>query len=195
MIQFPAVKPDVAPDAHSWFGNRNKLFLKPLLTDNVKIIIELGSWLGTSTRWFCDNSKAHVYAVDHWLGSIEHQNRDDVKDKLPKLYETFIVNCWDYKNRITPIKMDTKAGMHYLADNDIKPDLIFVDASHEVDDVIADLTTAHTLFPDAILTGDDWQWKNRRLKRRMTVQEAVVYFTKTNNLKVQHNTRCWMITK
>jgi predicted O-methyltransferase YrrM len=195
MLKFPAIKPDVPMDMHGWFDDRNKEFLKTILTPHIKIIVELGSWLGTSTRWFCDNSSAHIISVDHWLGSIEHQGRKDVRDKLPTLYETFIVNCWDYKDRITPIRMNTIAGMYYISDADIQPDMVFIDASHEFKDVVADLETASELFPKAILVGDDWSWKNKKQDKRFTVREAVEHFSKQTGLKVIHNSRCWMIKK
>jgi predicted O-methyltransferase YrrM len=194
MLTFPETKPDVPHDIHGWFSNNNKEFLKPLIV-NVKVIIELGAWLGSSTRWFCDNSSAHVYSVDHWEGSFEHQARKGLQNKLPILYKTFIVNCWNYKNRITPVKMNTIAGMTYLFENDIKPDIIFVDASHEFEDVLADLQTASRLFPSAVLVGDDWTWRNRRFDKRNTVREAVLTFCKQNNFKISHNNRCWRIKK
>jgi hypothetical protein len=195
MIKFPDEKPLVNRDDHGWFDDRNKSFLKNIITKDTKIIVELGSWLGTSTRWFCENSNANIFCVDHWLGSNEHQNRRSLKQKLPILYETFIVNCWEYKNRIIPIRMNTIAGMHYISDNNISPDIIFIDASHEYDDVLKDLNTAHTLFPNATLTGDDFSWKNRSQNKRFTVREALLYFAKHNKLNLSHNNRNWLFKK
>ena len=196
MLKFPEVKPNVPMDMHGWFDDRNKDFLlNEVLEPDMKVIVELGAWLGTSTRWFCENSSAHIISIDHWKGSIEHQGRKDVKDKLPRLYETFLVNCWAFKDRITPVRMNTISGMHYIHDAGIKPDIVFVDASHEFDDVIADLEVAHMLFPDAILTGDDWEWKNKRQGKRFTVQEAVKHFSNQIQLPVMHNSRCWMLKK
>jgi hypothetical protein len=194
MLTYPENKPNVPVDIHGWFDNRNKDFLlNEVLEPDMKVIVELGAWLGTSTRWFCENSSAKVFSVDHWKGSIEHQGRKDVKDKLPMLYETFLVNCWAFRDRIIPVRMDTISGMHYIHDNDIKPDMIFVDASHEYDDVINDLETASMLFPKAILCGDDWTWRNRRLNKRKTVQEAVISFCKNSRHRCVHNNRCWKL--
>jgi predicted O-methyltransferase YrrM len=195
MFLFPQEKPAVKADSHGWFDDHLKSYLKPIIKNDMKMIIELGSWLGSSTRWFCENSNAKVVAIDHWKGSIEHVNRRDVKDKLPTLYETFIVNCWDYRDRITPVKMDTISGLTWCSDMGFQPDIIFIDASHEYEDVLKDLETSHNLFPKAILVGDDWAWRNRRLQKRFTVREAVVDFCKKKNFKVADNTRCWHITK
>jgi len=195
MLAFPVTKPNVPVDMHGWFDDRNKEFLKDIITPQMKVIVELGAWLGTSTRWLCDNSSAKVFSVDHWQGSIEHQGRKDVKDKLSTLYETFLVNCWSHKDRIVPVRMNTISGMHYIHDNDIVPDMIFVDASHEYEDVLKDLETANMLFPRAILCGDDWSWRNRKQDKRKTVKEAVKTFSKQKKLKIIHNSRCWMIKK
>lgn len=195
MLKFPAIKPNVQEDSHGWFDQNNKDFLKPLITSETKVIVELGSWLGSSTRWFCENSSSIIISIDHWKGSIEHQGRKDVKDKIPTLYETFIVNCWEYRDRIMPVKMNTIAGMNYIKDIGVNPDIIFIDASHEYVDVVADIKTASELFPSAILVGDDWSWRNRKQDGRFTVREAVEYFKKKNNVEVVHNSRCWMIKK
>jgi predicted O-methyltransferase YrrM len=192
MFSFPALKPNVKQDFHGWFDIHNEEFLKPLIK-NANVIIELGAWLGKSTRWFCENSNTQIYSIDHWEGSIEHQGRKDVIDRLPILYETFLVNCWDFKDRIIPIKMNTQAGLYWCADHDVKPDLIFIDASHEYEDVYKDIETSFKLFKSAIIVGDDWKWRNRRLNKRFTVQEAVLDFCKNNNYQLTHNERCWQI--
>jgi predicted O-methyltransferase YrrM len=195
MFKFPDVKPSVKPDMHGWFNNDNKIFLKNIINKQQKIIIELGSWLGSSTRWFCDNTNATIYAVDHWLGSNEHQGRVDVKDKLPILYETFIVNCWEYKDRIVPIRLNTIAGLQYLYDNQIVPDVIYVDASHEEADVIADIEKCLELFPDALITGDDWSWKNKKHNKRYTVRDAVLLVALKHKLHLTNNNRCWVLKR
>jgi predicted O-methyltransferase YrrM len=190
---FPVVKPTVSPDPHGWFNKLNK----EMLIDDVKkstIIVELGSWLGLSTRWLCDNSKATVYAIDHWNGSIEHQNRGDVKDKLPTLYDTFIVNCWDYKDRIIPIRGNSLDGLIELREIKVIPDLIYIDASHEYEDVLNDLEYSHKLFPSAVIIGDDWNWRQKKLKRK-TVQEAVMAFSKKYGVKVMNNGQAYKIIK
>lgn len=190
---FPDIKPSVNPDPHGWFNRRNK----EILIDDVRtsnIIVELGSWLGQSTRWLCDNSKATIYAIDHWNGSLEHQNRLDVKDKLPTLFDTFIVNCWDYRDRIKPIRSDSIDGLIELREMNVVPDLIYIDASHEYDDVLNDLEYSHKLFPTAVLIGDDWNWRQKKLNRR-TVKEAVLAFTDKYQFKVVNNTQAYKIIK
>jgi hypothetical protein len=193
MYSFPSVKPDVEPDSHGWFNDHMAAFIKPSITDQTKVILELGVWLGSSTRWFCKNSTAKIVSVDHWKGSVEHQGRKDVAGKLPTLYDTFIVNCWDFKDRIVPIKTDSITGMYICQDLGYTPDIIFVDASHEYEDVLKDIKTARNLFPTATIMGDDWSWKNRKLANRFTVREAVVEFAKQNSMSIREDGRCWQL--
>jgi len=192
---FPYIKPNVNPDPHGWFGEKNKSFLKPLVADK-KIILELGSWLGKSTRWFLDNSKAaNILCVDTWKGSIEHQTKKGIDVKLPNLLDTFVVNCWNYRHKILYFQKDTISGMKEIHDLKIMPDFIYVDASHQYEDVLNDLQTAYDLFPNALICGDDWSWKNKSQEKRRTVRQAVYTFCINNGLKVTDNGHVWMIIK
>ena len=88
---WPQVKPNVKLDPHGWFSDKIKVnALKSLLNPSTKIIIELGSWLGMSTRIMLNTApNAVLIAVDHWKGSLRHQNDPIYKNKLSTLYEVF----------------------------------------------------------------------------------------------------------
>jgi len=36
--------------------------------------------------------------------SLEHQRDPKLMELLPVLYETFLVNCWNERSRITPVR-------------------------------------------------------------------------------------------
>jgi predicted O-methyltransferase YrrM len=127
---------------------------------DVKIILELGSWLGRSTRWMAEQSpNAVVLAIDHWQGSVEHHATPEWRAMLPTLYVTFIKNCWTLKDRVVPVRMDTVLGMQLVHRHAILPDLVFIDAGHDYVSARADLSNALGLFPHAILCGDDFMWE------------------------------------
>jgi|TARA_Y100000310_G_scaffold140352_1_gene139779 hypothetical protein len=158
---WPSVKPDVPPDNHGWFRPANAEMLSKFLNDETSCVIELGSWLGSSTRFILEHAEnATVIAIDHWLGSPEHNTplRDDVYDKLPTLYETFLVNCWEWKDRLIPVRENTKRGLTACYEAGLKPDLIYIDAGHDYESVMADITLSKKYFPDAVIVGDDWDW-------------------------------------
>ncbi|MAH49939.1 hypothetical protein CMI37_29240 [Candidatus Pacearchaeota archaeon] len=159
MDKWPEECPDVPEDSHGWFRKHNEKILAEKLEPH-HVVIELGSWLGKSTRFIADRCKK-VYAIDHWEGGPEHHTSkyESIKGRLPKLYETFLKNCWSRKDKIIPLRMKTVVGLMKCSQAGIKPDIIYIDASHEYEDVLADISLSRELFPEALLIGDDWERK------------------------------------
>jgi hypothetical protein len=152
---------DGKPDG--WCCGQNIRMFGNLCGPDTRVIIELGSWLGRSTMHLLEAApNATILCVDHWLGSAEHQTRPEWKEKLPRLYETFLRHHWPSRDRIVPMRMDTVEGMHEIAKAGVKPDLVYVDASHDADSVCRDLSSARLLFPSAQLCGDDWTFETVR---------------------------------
>jgi len=188
MGKFPEKKPNVPPDQHGWFRESNQVVLKEQLNSEMGCIIELGSWLGKSTRFICEHApNAAVYAIDHWEGSPEHHqpHRLDVKDKLATLYETFIVNCWELRDRIKPLRMDTKIGLRRCSELGLKPELIYIDAGHDYQSVFSDMALSKMYFPEAILVGDDWDWQG--------VRAAVINYCHKQKMRFHVYGNCWWV--
>ena len=117
-------------------------------------------------RYFATKAN-NVLSIDHWQGSIEHQK----SVKLQTLYSQFMSNCVQFKHIILPIKMSTYDAAQLELP---KADLIYIDASHETDDVIQDIENYYPLLKtNGILCGDDWNWRKDR-----PVQKAVKYYAK-----------------
>lgn len=151
---WPDVCPEVPEDGEGWFCGENRAVLERRI-QKADVVLELGAWKGMSTRWIADHFGGTVITIDHWLGSSEHQQRPE----LPRLYETFVRNCWDqHRARIVPVRADTVAGMREVHSLGIVPAVIYVDASHESDLVARDLRTIFELWPAAHVVGDDWTW-------------------------------------
>jgi hypothetical protein len=117
------------------------------------------SVLGLSTKIIC---------VDTWLGSAEHHIykkwRKDLKFNhgYPQLYFTFLSNvvkcgCQD---RIIPLPATSEVAFEVLKKKGIRPDLIYIDASHAYAAVLNDLLMYWELLSDnGVLFGDDYlQW-------------------------------------
>ncbi len=156
---FPSTAPAVPTSDHGWFGPEHEELLSGLLGPQTKVVLELGSWLGKSTRFIASRApKAIVISVDHWQGSAEHHSTPQWKALLPTLYETFIKNCWIFRDRIIPLRMDTVSGMKLVSQHGISPDIVFIDAGHDYISARADLSNALGLFPNSILCGDDFLW-------------------------------------
>lgn len=186
---WPDQKPNRPFDPHSMFNEVNAQSLKTILQDSsYTIIVELGSWMGASTRFILDHApQATVIAVDHWKGSPEHFEMQECVIKLPILYESFIANCWDYKHRLIPMKTTTLEALQEIHQAGIIPDLIYIDAGHDFDAVLNDLETTYRYFPAIQITGDDWGWP--------TVRNAVVLFAERHDLTVISRGSFWRIIK
>ena len=150
------------------------------------IIVEIGSELGGSARFFCETlDKPTVICLDLWevrryggpsffvegtatreqLEAIDHITAD------PELgaWAVFAHQCREFRSQIIPIQGDRLVGLQEVHRHGVEPDLVYVDGPHGARDALKDLKTCFELFPDAILCGDDW--------RNMKVTKAVLKFT------------------
>jgi Methyltransferase domain len=163
LVGYPETKPKFERFDHGWFLQTHKNVFSKIIKPKVKTIVEIGSWYGASTRWLAEHSSqsTKVYAIDLW--DDEFIKRDNhygpQKYKFLRdhpLYPTFLVNLWEYKDRVTPIRMDGVLGLEYLKSKGVEPDIIYIDADHHYDAVKRDIQACLRLFPKAILVGDDY---------------------------------------
>jgi len=142
-------KPVFPFDDRGWFPVSNQETLLQHLNKDTKLIIELGSWLGLSTRWMLDQApNAHIVCIDHWQGS------PDTVEQEPNLYEKFLSNCWDYRERISIFKGNTENTLPYLLSLGLTPDLVYIDAGHDYDSASRDIRLSMGF--DCTLVGDDF---------------------------------------
>ncbi len=149
----------------------------------VKTVVELGCWLGKSTRHIASHlpSGGIVFAVDHWLGSAEHQQSVEI----PYLYEQFLSNTIHAKltHKIIPKRMTTLAAAEEFKKEKLIPDLVYVDASHDEQSVYADLAAYFPLIKGhGIICGDDWGWG---AGSGFPVCTAVHRFAMQNSLRIE----------
>ena len=141
-------------------------------------IVEIGSYLGRSTRAMLDNTEGTVYAIDDWKGPrdifMEKRERD-------QLYGRFLQNVHNY---LASPKLVIMARNHRQMDFDYgKADMVFLDGSHEYEDVRDDiLFWKKRLLPNGLLCGHDIQMSS--------VQSAVAE-TLGEEVDVAPNTTIW----
>jgi hypothetical protein len=168
---FPEAEPTVPASDHGWFEPENERLLAGALGPHTRVVLELGSWLGKSTRFIARSApNATVIAVDHWLGSEEHVGNP----VLPVLYDTFLKNCWAFRDRIVPLRTSTIPGMGLVREHGVEPDLVYVDAGHDYASAKEDILTALDLFPGALLCGDDFLWPGVCKAVRDAVERCVM---------------------
>lgn len=181
---------DLLPfNPQGWYSNAASM--ERLIREwNVKIVIEVGSWLGLSTRHIAKTlpEDGLVYAVDHWLGSPNEENNFI---DMSTLYRSFLSNVVheNLTHKIIPIKMTSLEAANYL--HDVRPDLIYIDATHEFNAVFQDLEAWFPLIQShGILCGDDYYWGSIGY---FPVKEAVDAFAKKYGLTVHNDGWLWCL--
>lgn len=201
IFRWPTEKPSIIPSSHNWFSPNNAKVLKNLINQiNPSYILEMGSWTGIgSTNFILKNTTPNVQMVciDHWSTNIEdhiqssftQEQAMELYDEISNLWETFLVNNWEYQQRLTPIRKKTNEGLDFVSKLDIPFDLIYIDAHHDYENVLYDIETAGKYWPNAVLCGDDYRWPNGDVER------AVKMYADKNNLNVMVNDQCWYYEK
>lgn len=165
---WPSERPDVPVVDWGW-GVEGAELLTELVDPETQVILEIGSLLGGSARFWADHCpRAAVLCVDPWIDVTQVSDRpflehvpelvDVVVGRVDGMYDVFLAANWELQDRITPLRgfsPDRLASVHAAG---VEPDVVYIDGSHVYEDVIADLSAARALFPDALLCGDDYDW-------------------------------------
>ena len=168
-------------DPGGWYRNANQI--ESLFKQNkINVAIEVGCWLGLSTRHIASlmPPDGKVYAIDHWLGSVEHQS----SPILPTLYEQFLSNVVHagLTHIIIPMRMSSLQAATWMDSMEVKPDLIYIDASHDIPSVLADLSAWFPFIKGhGILCGDDWTWESVRIAVEIFAQRHQLTMDSVNN--------------
>lgn len=183
LFNWPTEKPNVVENKQNWFQAAGIIGIYNLIEKiNPKIILELGSWTGAgSTSFILKNSpESHLICVDHWSndknihaeqftdGDLTQINND--AHIYPVLWDTFLNNTWNYRERLTPIRKKTSEALPYLHGLNIPIDLIYVDAHHNYEAAFHDISTCLKYWPNATICGDDYSWicKHGGVKKAVT---------------------------
>jgi predicted O-methyltransferase YrrM len=118
-------------------------------------VLEIGCWEGRSTVFMAHFlPQASITAVDTWAGSDEHVG----DGRLGSIETRFDANVARFGHRVSKYK---QSSLGYFVERQPKElfDLIYVDGSHFVDDVLIDALLAfRALKVGGILVFDDYIW-------------------------------------
>jgi hypothetical protein len=140
-----------------------------------------------------------ILCIDTWLGALEFWT--DLKDPerygslkhehgWPTVYFQFLANVCHrgLQQRIVPFPQTSAIGALWLRYFGLQGDLIYLDGSHEEDDVYQDVFDYwEVLAPGGTLFGDDWSWDGVRI--------AVTRFARERRLEVTFVADKWMLRK
>lgn len=174
--------------SNEWFAKNLYIWnfiLSKIEPEKVKKIVEIGSWEGMSTNFLAlAFPGASIACVDTWAGADEHVSGDAASAETLKAIErTFDQNTLDFANQITKFKM---RSFDFFASR--KPedqfDLIYIDGSHDAEDVIFDAFLSFgALKPGGFLIFDDYLWKYYGEERKNPAS-AINYFLAYNAAKI-----------
>lgn len=186
-----------------WHGNADifRQFIDEIKPD---LIIEVGSWCGQSAINMASYCKqiglnAKLYCVDTWLGAyewLEQVNENNTCDLMPKhgypqVYYQFISNVIhsELQDYILPFINTSLITGRFFQRRGVTAKLIYIDASHEYEDVLLDMRYYYPLLEDGgIIFGDDYAWPD--------VNKAVNEYAETIGKQVNNiNNHYWYIKK
>jgi predicted O-methyltransferase YrrM len=124
------------------------------------IFVECGAWLGKSSSYLSDiiskkRPDITLYIVDSWLGSPAEIDTAHKLATETDIYKIFLKNMGDRK--FIPIrKLSTEAAKEFTNES---LDVVFIDMSHEYEDVKIDLDTwLPKVKTGGYIAGHDRSW-------------------------------------
>lgn len=131
-----------------------------------KRTVEVGCWLGRSTKWLANNTRGTVWAVDHWLGTPHDERQHTLYAETLAVrdpYAEFRVNLAKEitLGKVVPVRMEsTKAAARLL--QKLGPgsvQFVFIDADHSYEGCAADIRAFRPLVAkQGTLAGHDYHW-------------------------------------
>jgi len=188
-------------DAHGW-GGQSPAFGELIAQTKPQLVIEVGTWKGASALEMARVTRelglpTQILCVDTWLGALEFwmdQNDPDrylslqLENGYPTVYYQFLANVCHrgFQDRIIPFPQTAATAALWLRTHAITASMIYLDASHEEEDVFEDLCNYWDLLsPGGFLFGDDYSWDGVRL--------AVERFAKEEQIKVSFVEDKWIL--
>ena len=144
---------------HGWMSDAELLFLAHTAKKS-KLIYEIGSYIGRSTRAMGDNTEGIVYAIDPWdVINFDGNEAGIVFSTDATIYNMFHCNNYDLiqAKKVIPVR-SLWADWHPTE----LADFIFIDGDHRYEVVKKDIAKALMyLKSDGILAGHDYAhpWK------------------------------------
>ena len=178
------IRPQLIIEVGTWKG-KSAIAMADLL-ESIELKDKL--FLEALEKKTVDDTK--IVCVDTWLGATEMWDKKDdakrylslkLKNGYPQLYYTFLSNVMNAlrENRIIPFPQTSANAARHFAKNNVKAGMIYIDASHEYDDVKQDLNSYFPLLEKGgVMIGDDY------CKYWHGVIEAVDEFAEQKNLRL-----------
>lgn len=190
-------------------GGGRHLITDLIHTIDAKVMVEIGCFLGGSTRMWLESSPALiVVGIDTWEGEWHKLIEEYLTNSLFKRCFRFIEdtdafitsvkthgnlpstlsNLKDFGDRFIPIVGRSPESLKLLRDHKIDPDIVYIDADKKAEDLYA----VHELFPNAAICGDDWSWHE---EEGFPMRRIVQRFAEEKGYQIEASWATWVIIK
>ena len=171
---------------NTWFDDNAKRYLSTLLPSLLpKRILEIGCYEGRSTCFFIDTLAKHVplelHCVDNFRGGWEHQDSD-----MNLVMRRFFHNVGlatkkgTQKTKVTLHRTKSDLALARLLSSGMENyfDFIYVDGSHDLQDVLLDAILCFKMLREGGVIGfDDYTWGTNNPSLWRSPKIAIDYFT------------------
>lgn len=187
-----------------------EIILREIWEHDITLMVEVGCFLGGSAlHWLQSKPDLTLIGVDpwenSWAGYVEQMARDPVMSRhvahlsdaevariaaLLRKYGNFSVtmnNLRLFKQRFVPVRRFSPEALKYLHSRHIPLQMIYIDAFKHRED----LDTAHALYPDAVLCGDDWLWPDET--GEMVMQKHIKAFAHEHGYEIEDCRQSWVL--
>ena len=143
--------------------------------------------------FLCAHVATFAGAPEFWRSDQKGQERDlHFRNGYPQVYYSFLSNMvhLGLDQFVVPFPSPSRMAAGLLIHHSVQPDLIHIDAAHEYQDVLEDVTMWwEVLAPGGVMLGDDFSetWPG--------VQQAVSDFSALHKLKYHVDIPKWYIQK
>lgn len=166
----------IQPTSWSLDGGGRHLMDSVISTRSNAVLLEVGSFMGGAAReWLFKYENLRCVCLDPWnsylvsyvKGLIEadwalEAYGVDLLAQYASLLEDYgplrVVqnNLCQYRYRCILVQAGAPEGYSYLKSKGLNPDVVFLDARKTFEE----FDQAERFFPDAIICGDDWSWRD-----------------------------------
>lgn len=194
---WPEERPHVAPIPWSMDYGGRRLITDAIKSRNVRVVLEIGSFLGGSARqWLAAGPDVVVVCIDPWKDIVGPR---PLWDKHPLgrafgaqlrevagVFNSFLSSMWDVRNRVIAVRGLSAVVARELHALGLEPDLIYIDADKKGNEI----AECDALFPDALIGGDDWNWSDGY---GFPIRAPAYRSTRTRNRFLKHYGNTWLI--
>ena len=191
----------------TYTGRGKGIVVELVIERKLSTMLEVGSFLGSSIDfWLNACPGLQIVSVDPlgggWAGTHckklrynQHCLLDLTEENIAYLdseeglYKTFLKNMNSYRDQLVLIRSTAADAIKQLQESRFSPDVIYLDA----DKSYQNLEMLFGAFPDAIISGDDYRWKNAEGIEVM--KKNVNDFAQAHNLCVVSHFDTWLLRR